>query len=293
MDEIPAATFPRLLSRVWAASDPASRTLRDCDPMQAQTPHQRIETIRGVYWVCGVTGHMSRDEPPGNLHTFYDDNWSRHLKHYQPSEQDARECRRWLSCIEPWRKTGRVFEVGSGPGLFVRHALDAGWRAEGCDISAVAGEYAKQKLGVELRIGRIEDLTLEPNAYDAILFNNVMEHIARPMDVLKQLTAGLRPGGVMFLQTLNAQCLSLRFQPTGWLYYGSGHLQIPTLVSMKLYFQHTGLKPIRTETHGFRSSALVDRAKTRRQRVLFDKLMAGIAARMRRGHRVKYLLEKQ
>jgi hypothetical protein len=106
------------------------------------------------------------------------------------------------------------------------------------------------------------------------------------------LAEALRPGGVAFLQTLCAQSLSVLFQTRGWIYYGRGHLQMPTLVSFEHYFEKAGLVPIRFETHGFRSSNTPRYKQTRQRRRRFDKLMSNIAGRLRRGHRAKVLLQK-
>jgi len=138
----------------------------------------------------------------------------------------------------------------------------------------------------------MEDAEIESGVYDVILCNNVFEHLRQPRHVLGKLAAALRPGGVMFFQTLSAQSASLWFRPADWLYYGEGHLFIPTRVSLARYFEDAGLQPIRFETHGFHSGAGRPSDAPPHRRVL-DKCLAHVAGRLRWGHRVKYLLQRR
>jgi 2-polyprenyl-3-methyl-5-hydroxy-6-metoxy-1,4-benzoquinol methylase len=287
--------FPRLLNRVWALTDPASRSERINDALNALTPQQRFNTVRGAYWVCSQTGQLQRDavvveERAGKC----DERKRQDLPTWKPSPEAIRECKKWLESMEPHRQTGRLFETGCGLGLFLRTAKEAGWRAEGNDISQVAAEHVMATSGVPVKVGMMEDVPLETGVYDVILCNNVFEHFTQPRAVIQKLAAALRPGGVMFFQTLSAQCLSLYFQPTGWLYYGEGHVVIPTLVTLPIYFRDAKLKVLRGETHGFRSAPTdQDYRVGRHKRKLFDKVMANIASTTGRGHRVKYLLQRE
>ena len=63
-----------------------------------------------------------------------------------------------------------------------------------------------------------------------------------------------------------------------WRYFGEGHLFIPTLVSLRAYFERVGLRIVREETHGVRGR--------------FKAWRAFRAARTGRGHRVRCLVEK-
>ena len=153
------------------------------------------------------------------------------------------------------------------------------------------GSTEKRSVGFRvLTDDQIEEI--KRAAFDVILCNNVFEHLRQPGAVLRKLAAGLRPGGVIFCQTLSAQSLSLWFAPTRWLYYGEGHLFIPTLRSLDLYFRGANLRAIRRETHGFRSVS-VDASGARVSRKRTEKMLALIAGRAGRGHRVKMLLRKK
>jgi len=288
-------TLPRLLRRAWILSDPATRCDMRCDAQDRATIHQRLVTILGDYWICAECGQLQRDSggapaltDPGQ----YDAKWMRLAATFAPTESQIAECRQWVKRIEPYRRLGRLFEVGCGLGLLLKTATDAGWAAEGNDLSVVAAAHATKLTGRPVASGPIEQVTLEKGIYDVILLNNVFEHLDEPRRVLCNLAAALRPGGVMFFQTLNGQSLSLHFAPTHWLYYGPGHLIVPTLVSLRAYFKAAGLVPVRFETHGFRTMKHADLHTTGKQKRLIDRLLSPLATGMRRGHRVKVLLQR-
>ena len=266
---------------------------RLCDALNELTPHQKLRTIRGDYWICSVTGQFSFDGALVDAELRYDQLWQAKISQIPESARQKAEHARWLGRVEPYRKTGQLFEVGAGSGTFLRDAIAAGWHAHGNDLSKVAIEQAHKTSGVEVIHGPIEQIDLDRRCYDVILCNNVFEHLQQPRMALCKMAAALRPGGVLFLQTLSAQSLSLWFQPTGWLHYSPGHLLVPTLVSLAHYFERARLAPTRFETHGFRSAASEVARQTRQRRKLFDKLMSLLAARINLGHRVKYLLENR
>jgi 2-polyprenyl-3-methyl-5-hydroxy-6-metoxy-1,4-benzoquinol methylase len=277
---------------VWSASEPSSRSDRRCDAEQTPTPHQRVETRDGAYWICAACGQLHRAGTAENLPGLYDDWWRNEIDRYQPSERDVASCRAWIDRIEPYRRTGRLFEVGAGLGLFLKTAGDADWQPEGNDISPVATAFAEKQCGGRVHAGEMETIDLERGVYDVVLCKDVFEHLREPGAVLRKLADALRPGGVIFFQTLSAQSLSLWFAPTGWLYYGEGHLFIPTLKSLDLYFRAAGLRAVRRETHGFRAPG-IDAAGVRLPKRRSEKLLATVAGRSGRGHRVKMLLRKE
>ena len=288
---LPGPEFPWLLKRAWTLSDPATREDRLCDALGRMTTHQRFESLRGAYWICSQTGQMSRPPEPADdaQADAPDEQWSKEL--HEQSEERGAAYRRWLSGVERYRQTGRLFEVGCGGGTFLAAAVGAGWKGEGNELSAAKAEYASRRTGARVIPGPMERVVLEPGVYDLILCNNVFEHLYEPRQVLAHMAQALRPGGVLYLQTLNAQSLSLWFEPAGWLYFGPGHVFIPTLVSLGHYFRMAGLKVVSRQTHGFRCvRRAVDQSRPRR--MAREKLMSLAAARLGRGHRVEYVLQR-
>jgi 2-polyprenyl-3-methyl-5-hydroxy-6-metoxy-1,4-benzoquinol methylase len=263
--------------------------MRCCDALDRETLHRRLSTHRGDYWICGETGQMAREptEEDRRSAEWYDQWWAGTPT---TKEYDARVTgmQKRLASYEPYRSTGRLYEVGAGRGEFLKAARLAGWNAEGSDLSALAAEHARRVGDVTVEVGPIESLTVPEHTYDVILLNNVFEHLEQPRLVLQKMGRALRPGGVLFLQTLNAQSLSLWARPKHWMYYGPGHLYVPTLCSYDAYVTAAGLELVRRSTHGFRTGS--DKSARGGWRKPIDKLGATIAGRLDLGHRLKSLL---
>lgn len=291
-EPVTAGTFPRLLRRVWAQTDPASRSMRTCDALGHDTPHQRLATHQGDYWICSLTGQFQRDQFPRRPADHYDGQWLPKLMAQQQVDKEVSHWKRRLQRYDPYRRSGRLLEVASGQGALLRAAVELGWQALGNDISPLVAEHAQRQSGAAFLVGPIEQAELEPDVYDVIILNNVLEHLESPMMVLRQLSAALRPGGVMYVQTLSAQSLSMMTQGPRWYYFDPGHLYVPTHVSMAHYIRRVGLTPLQCSTHGFRSRPTHKRDHRTFFRRVFDKVVANFTSLTHTGTRVEYLLQR-
>jgi SAM-dependent methyltransferase len=83
----------------------------------------------------------------------------------------------------------------------------------GVDISAHAIEEARRRYpSSTFAIGGAEEpLPFEPASFDVVLCNDVIEHLERPSHALRSIWRGLKPGGLLYLNTPNLNGLRRRF----------------------------------------------------------------------------------
>jgi SAM-dependent methyltransferase len=293
MSPRPSATFPRTLLKLWKATDPASQTLRTSDALDHPTPHRTIDTNGGTYWVCSETGQLERTERAVTLSDQYDDHWRGLVEQGQPDARALRNAGRLLDRFERYKTHGRMFEVACGLGTVIQAAKQQGWRPEGVEFSPFAAAHVSERCGVAIQAGAVEDVQLEPGAYDLIIMDNIFEHLFAPRQVLGRLARALRPGGALYLQTLNAQCLSLHNRPDAWIYFSEGHLYVPTLVSFDRYLDACGLEKIELDTTGFRPRPARDEKQIHGVLRSYEKIVSHVAHWTRTGHRMECVLRRK
>lgn len=83
-----------------------------------------------------------------------------------------------------------VLDAGAGPQPYRKHFAHCTYEA--ADFEKVDKEYAKSTYVCDLGSIPVED-----GRFDAIVFNQVMEHLPKPRDVLRELHRVMKPGGAM------------------------------------------------------------------------------------------------
>lgn len=120
-----------------------------------------------------------------------------------------RQAKLQLGLIGRFAKLGSVLDFGCGAGAFVKVASDNGWDAKGIDLNRGLIEKANEHWG----FSRLQSCALEgliaPNnqEFDAIICNQVFEHLQKPLQLGKVLVSLLRPGGVILIDVPNVNQL--------------------------------------------------------------------------------------
>jgi 2-polyprenyl-6-hydroxyphenyl methylase/3-demethylubiquinone-9 3-methyltransferase len=103
----------------------------------------------------------------------------------------------------------RVLDVGCGGGLLSEALAREGAQVTALDLSPDLIEIAKlhlleSGLTVDYRLQSVEALAdVEPGSFDAITCMEMLEHVPDPGSVLAACEKLLKPGGRIFLSTLN------------------------------------------------------------------------------------------
>jgi 2-polyprenyl-3-methyl-5-hydroxy-6-metoxy-1,4-benzoquinol methylase len=135
----------------------------------------------------------------------------------------------------------RLLDVGAYCGIFVDVAREAGFSAEGLELSRWAASQARS-LGLVIHEQTLSERAAAGESYDVITMWDVIEHLADPRRELTAALALLRPGGRIHVSTIDASSLVARVLGARW----------PWLMHMHLcYFDRQNLAAL-LESVGFR-----------------------------------------
>ncbi len=146
-------------------------------------------------------------------------------------------------------ETGRLLDVGCGNGTFISRMQQFGWRVSGVDPDPAAVSHA-QNQRLEVFHGTVSDVPLHP--YDVITLNHVIEHVADPVDLLRECRKRLRPGaGRLIITTPNLKSFGHWWFKKYWRGLEvPRHLVLLSPLSLRKSIELSGLRvaDMRTET---------------------------------------------
>lgn len=115
------------------------------------------------------------------------------------------------------RDRPELLDIGAGAGNLCPMARRLGFSYSGVEIVEEARREALSAHGVRLWPA-LEDLPANYRC-DLVFMSEVIEHVPKPMDLLRAVRALLRSGGLLYLTTPNANGLRARVEGSGWHSY--------------------------------------------------------------------------
>jgi 2-polyprenyl-3-methyl-5-hydroxy-6-metoxy-1,4-benzoquinol methylase len=165
-----------------------------------------------------------------------------------------------------------VLDVGCGAGVFGRSLKRVrGCRVVGIELNDEAARQARQHLDLVF-CQSVDDVDfMELGCFDVIVFNDVLEHLNDPWEILGRAKAALKPDG-----RIVASIPNVRFFPVirdliikaEWVYRDSGvldktHLRFFTKKSIENLFECSGMTVDVIEGVGWSQLPLIMRAINR------------------------------
>ncbi len=136
----------------------------------------------------------------------------------------------------------RVLEIGPGIGLLLASFRRFGCTVVGVETSEANVRFARERMGLEIFHGRVEDAPLEANSFDLIIMDNLLEHLPDPVATLSSVTELLVSGGRVFIDTPNFEALERFLAGKTWGMYEEDHLCLFTPSALERLFKLSDLK---------------------------------------------------
>jgi len=88
-----------------------------------------------------------------------------------------------------------LLDVGAHAGRFLSLAQKAGWTVEGIELNPRTADYAARRTGATVHRMNAEALEASGRRYGAVTLTDVLEHIPRPVNLLRTIASLVEPGG--------------------------------------------------------------------------------------------------
>jgi len=145
-------------------------------------------------------------------------------------------------------RSGRFLDVGCGNGDSLLWLKVLGWQVEEQEIDPKAQSVASSR-GLHVHLGKLEQLRLESESYDAILINHVIEHVRDTEVLLVKCRRILVDNGLLVMTTPNAGSLGHRLFGKKWRgLEPPRHLQVFTMDSLARICNNAGFTHVGKKT---------------------------------------------
>ncbi len=173
---------------------------------------------------CGLAYTNPRPSPAA-IGRFYPPDYQPHRR--PKTARQARQARPLWSrlfgrpCNErrgalPWPGPGRLLDFGCGGGEFLRRMAEQGWRVTGLDTAVGAARSVRDDLGLPALTGSLPHPNLKPGSFDVVTMWHSLEHVHRPLAVLREAYRLLAPGGRLIVAAPNIESLPYYWFGPNW-----------------------------------------------------------------------------
>lgn len=206
------------------------------------------------YHQCDKCGHVQIDPLPSSefLSVIYPPDYYSYVMN-KTVHPIARRAKKWLDQLKfrsilskSVAQFDSYLDVGCGDGRYIELMIGRGVspsKAYGVELDEHAVAISKSR-GLQVERSRIEDAAhLHAEQFDFITMFHVIEHVARPDEVVQRLCELLKPGGLLAIETPNIDSLDARISVSRFWggYHMPRHWHVFTPESLQSLLRQKGL----------------------------------------------------
>ncbi|MGB9586750.1 MAG: class I SAM-dependent methyltransferase [Armatimonadota bacterium] len=113
----------------------------------------------------------------------------------------------------------RLLDIGCAAGLFLSLAEEHGFRGEGLELNELYIDYARIHRNIKVHRKPLEEMHYPESSFGVVTLWDVLEHLPKPVETVREINRVLSPGGVLAFTTINHACVNERLLRENWRYY--------------------------------------------------------------------------
>jgi hypothetical protein len=198
----------------------------DLDVYRDQHPDLAAYTGETVWFQrcrsCGFTQPERLPLLPGFFDRLYDQLWSPDWvqQEFDSSYKDLIFQKILGGLAARSRSGGRLLDIGTHAGRFLRLAQAAGWHPEGIELNPRTAAFAASHTGLPVHSINVERLPLAIRSYGAITLIDVLEHVPHPLTLLTRTAGALEAGGWLAVKVPSGPAQRRKERTRAWLHPG-------------------------------------------------------------------------
>lgn len=157
----------------------------------------------------------------------------------------------YLSLISPFKKGGRLLDVGCATGIFLEAAQKAGFDPFGIDPSSFAISHLPPKFKDKVKKTTLSKAAFPEKFFDVITMWDIIEHLSQPRQDLGRLFRFLKDDGLLVISTNDTDSFWAKLWGKRWHFFvPPQHLFFYSPKTLKLLLGQTGFRVAQIKREG-------------------------------------------
>jgi len=154
-----------------------------------------------------------------------------------------------LKQISKYKRKGRFLDIGCATGFLLDEAKKQGWDAEGVELSEWSVNFAKDKLGLKVFQGHLNEANFPSKYFDVIVLTDVVEHVIDPSGLMEEARRLLKPDGILYISTPDIESLLSKLLKAKWWGIQHAHLYYFSRNSLTRLLDVAGFRVIKYSSY--------------------------------------------
>ena len=189
--------------------------------VRASDINRRLSEVVYELRSCNSCGLMFVANPPADLGRYYKSDYYAVPSSAEALEPHLVDQRFKLDIVRAHKPSGSLLEIGPAIGMFCELAKRGGYEVSAIEYDGDCVSFMQEKLGI--RAVQSADpaavIRAEGRIYDVVCMWHVIEHLARPWEVLDAVAAHLAPDGIIVIAAPNPDAWQARILGRRWPHY--------------------------------------------------------------------------